>query len=59
MINANDMLSIQECLTSYKILLDWLPVVNKEDGDLKYIRIQTINHLISKCDDVLEELKNE
>jgi hypothetical protein len=59
MINANDMLSIQECLTSYKILLDWLPVVNKEDGDLKYIRIQTINHLINKCDDILEELKNE
>lgn len=59
MINANDILNVQECLTSYKILLDWIPAITKEDRDLKYIRIQTINHLIGKCDDVLEELKNE
>ena len=26
--------------------------------DLKYIRLQTINHLCNICDDILEEMKN-
>ena len=57
--NAQDIYAIQECLCSYKALLNWLPAINKEDIDLKYIRVQTINHLINKCDDVLEGMKNE
>ena len=57
--NAHDIYSIQECLLSYKALLNWLPVINKEDSELKYIRLQTINHLVNKCDDVLEEMEHE
>lgn len=59
MFNGNDVYSIQECLEGYKILLDWLPAVNKEEDELKYIRLQTVSHLITKCDDVLEELRHE
>lgn len=59
MFNAQDIYAIQECLCSYKVLLNWLPAVNKEEADLKYLRLQTINHISDKCDDILEELKNE
>lgn len=57
-LNAQDLYAIQECLCSYKVLLNWLPTANKEEGDLKYIRVQTINHLCDKCDDMLEEIRN-
>lgn len=57
-LSANDLYSIQECLLSYKVLLNWLPAMNKEETDLKYIRLQTINHLCDVCDDMLEEIKN-
>lgn len=59
MFNPHDIYMIQECLCSYKVLLNWLPAINKEETDLKYIRLQTINHIIDKCDDVLEEMKDE
>ena len=55
--NAHDIYSIQESLLSYKALLNWLPVVNDKDSDLKYIRLQTINHLVNKCDEVLEAME--
>ena len=55
--SANDILSIQECLFSYKTMLEWIPVTSREDGELKYIRKETIKHLAKKCDDILEEMK--
>ena len=57
-LSANDLYEMQECLLSYKVLLNWLPAINKEESDLKYIRLQTINHLCDVCDDMLEEIKN-
>ena len=57
--NAQDLYAIQECLCSYRVLLNWLPSTNKEENDLKYIRLQTINYLADKCDDMLEELRHE
>ncbi len=57
-LSANDLYEIQECLLSYKVLLNWLPATNKEETDLKYVRIQTINHLCDVCDNMLEEIKN-
>ena len=56
--NAQDLYAIQECLCSYKVLLNWLPAVNDEERDLKYMRLQTINHLCDKCDDMLEEIRS-
>ena len=56
--SANDIYEIQECLGSYKILLDWLPTVDKEERDLKYVKLQIIQHLVKKCDRVLGEMKN-
>jgi hypothetical protein len=55
----NDIYMIQECLCSYKVLLNWLPNTSKEDSDLKYVRLQTIHHLIDRCDEVLEAMANE
>lgn len=57
-LSANDIYSIQECLCSYKILLNWVPAITEEDRDLKYIKLQTINHLCNICDDLLEEMDN-
>jgi hypothetical protein len=38
-------------------MLEWIPITSKEDGELKYIRKETIKHLVKKCDDILEEMK--
>lgn len=57
-LNANDLYAIQECLLSYKVLLNWIPAINKEETDLKYVRLQTINHLCDVCDNELGEIKN-
>lgn len=59
MFNAQDIYEIQECLCSYKVLLNWLPAINREEVDLKYVKLQTINHLCDKCEDELERMKNE
>jgi hypothetical protein len=59
MFNVNDVYSIQECLDSYKILLKWFPTSNREERDLKYIRMGIIDHLIDRCDDVIKEMKSE
>lgn len=57
--NANDVLSIQECLESYNVLLNWVPPTTKEEADLKYMREELTKLLIDKCEDVLKEMKNE
>lgn len=57
--NANDVLSIQESLVSYKLLLNWVPAVTKEEGELRYIRLATVEHLINLCESTLKEMKNE
>ena len=57
-LSANDLYAIQECLLSYKVLLNWIPAINREETDLKYVRIQTINHLCDVCDNELGEIKN-
>lgn len=57
-LSANDLYAIQECLLSYKVLLNWIPAINKEETDLKYVRLQTINHLCDVCDNELGEIKN-
>lgn len=57
-LSANDLYAIQECLLSYKVLLNWIPAINREETDLKYVRLQTINHLCDVCDNELGEIKN-
>ena len=57
--NANDVLSIQECLESYNILLNWVPPTTKEEADLKYMREELTKLLINKCEVVLKEMKDE
>lgn len=57
--NANDVLSIQESLVSYKLLLNWVPAVTKEESELRYIRLATVEHLINLCESTLKEMKNE
>ena len=58
-MNATDLCIIQECMISYRKLLEWLPVTCKEENDLKAFRIDTINHIMNICGNELTRLSEE
>jgi len=58
-INAMNVYNIQECLESYRRLLEWLVPIDNTDILLKEQRMNIVNHLIEVCDDVLEKEKKE
>lgn len=55
-MNAIDLCAIQECMVGYRNLIQWLPVQNEMEVDLKHERINTINHIIGICEKELTKL---
>ena len=55
-MNMMDLYAIQECMLGYKQVVQWLPVLNEMDVDLKQERINTINHVIDLCDKEMAKL---
>lgn len=58
-MNANDLCAIQECMIGYRKLIEWLPVQNEMEVDLKAERINIINHIIKTCGSELTKLSEE
>lgn len=62
-LNVMDWYSIQDCLSSYKALVKWLPATDAEEDVMKESRLVEIEHLINLSDEILEEIirsnKNE
>ena len=58
-MNAQDLCAIQECLTAYKKLLDFIPTIDELDLELKTNRIDTIRHLMNVCGTELNRLSEE
>lgn len=55
-MNVMDLQAIQECMVGYRRLIEWLPVTNEMEVDLKHERIGTINHIINLTDAELRRL---
>lgn len=55
-LNTIDLCAIQECMIGYRKLIEWLPVQNETEVDLKADRINTINHIIKLCGQELARL---
>lgn len=58
-MNAQDLCAVQECLVAYKKLLDWLPVTDELEAELKENRFNVINHLVQLCGKELDKLSEE
>lgn len=58
-MNAQDLCAIQESLIAYKKLLDWLPVLNELETEMKGERIDIINHLVKLCGTELNRISEE
>lgn len=58
-INAVDLVSMQECLEGYKRLIEWLPVIDETELDLKDNRLNIINYLSNKCEELLNNMERE
>lgn len=52
-IKSVDVIAMQECLESYRKLLEWIPLIDDKDDDLKAERLRLVDYLIGRCDDVL------
>lgn len=55
-LSTMDLCAIQECLTAYKKMIEWLPVCDDVEADLKAERMNTIRHLVQTCGRELERL---
>lgn len=55
-LNAMDLYGMQECLIGYRKLIEWLPVTNEFECDMKSERLETIDHLINITDKELERI---
>jgi hypothetical protein len=53
--NVVDLHSLQECLTAYKNLINWMPITCLEEMDLKEERLRVIDFLEDKCERALAE----
>lgn len=51
--NILDIHSIQECLTAYRALIQWMPITCLEEMDLKEERLRVIEYLEGKCEEAL------
>lgn len=58
-LNAMDLCAIQECLTAYKKLIEWLPVCDDVEAEMKTERMDVIRHLVQVCGRELELLSKE
>ena len=55
-MNAQDLCTIQECMIGYRKLIEWLPVIDEAEVDLKAQRIDIINHIMNLCGKELTRL---
>ena len=53
-----DVIAMQECLESYKRLIEWIPPIDNEDDDMRLARLNIVSHLSELCDDVLKMEKD-
>lgn len=58
-MNAQDLCAIQECMIGYKKLVEWMPVQNEMEAELKSQRIDIINHIVRICGNELTRLSEE
>lgn len=60
-LNVIDLASMQDCLSAYKKLIDWIPPVGEVEVEMKEERINIINHLLRKTEAIIREeaTKNE
>lgn len=52
--NPLDVLEIQECLYSYKLILNTLVTESPLDREMKEARESIVDYLMNKCEDVLK-----
>lgn len=57
--NVPDICSVQECLEAYKKLIEWLPVTDEVEEELKADRIRIINYLVRKAEMVIRNKSEE
>lgn len=53
-----DIVATQECLVSYRKLLEWLPAVNSDEEAMRDERFHLLDYLIDKLEMDLEVLKD-
>ena len=58
-MNAQDLCAIQDCMIGYKKIIEWMPVQNEMEAELKSQRIDIINHIVKICDNELIGLSDE
>ena len=57
-LNIVDLASIQDCLSAYKKLIDWIPPVGEIEEEMKEEKIKIINHLLIKTEAIIREEAN-
>lgn len=53
-----DMISMQECLVSYKKLLEWIPATNEFEEAMRDEKFHLLDYLIDKLETNLEVLRD-
>ena len=54
-LNVIDLASIQDCLSAYKKLIDWIPPIGEIEVEMKEERMKIINHLLRKTEAIISE----
>lgn len=55
-LSTMDLCAMQECLTAYKKLIEWLPTCDDVEAEMKTERMDVIRHLVQVCGRELEKL---
>ncbi len=55
-LSTMDLCAMQECLTAYKRLIEWLPTSDDVEAEMKEERMNVIRHLNQVCGRELERL---
>ena len=54
-----DIVATQECLVSYRKLLEWIPAINSDEEAMRDERFHLLDYLIDKLETDLEALKDD
>ena len=54
-INVIDLASIQDCVSAYKKLIDWMPPIGEIEVEMKEERMKIINYLLRKTETIIRE----
>jgi len=52
--NIYDVCEIQECLSAYLKLIEWLPAYGEDEETMRDERIKYTKYLIEKCEKVIQ-----